>query len=235
LNNMEALVKYQEAELKYDKLEAKLRNTPASKRFSKVRQFLEDQKRILRRMMAAVESRRSAIAATSQRFDLYEKRYEDGIAKFEKSKKEDPDELAKFSQYFEQLTARIAQERREFARLVHALEKEEAQLSDMRIKIAKARKEYDELKATVEKERAEAQESLQAAKAAADALAKNVDPQLLEAYRQVRRNHALAVVEVVGNKCSGCNMELPAVADRRLREQELVECDNCGRILYISN
>ncbi len=57
----------------------------------------------------------------------------------------------------------------------------------------------------------------------------------MEAYRQVKRNHALAVVEVVGNKCSGCNMELPAVADRRLREQELVECDNRGRILYLLN
>ncbi len=105
----------------------------------------------------------------------------------------------------------------------------------MRVRIAKARKEYDELKATVEKERADAQESLKTAKEAAAALAKAVDPQLLEAYRQVKRNHALAVVEVVGNKCSGCNMELPAVADRRLREQELVECDNCGRILYLLN
>lgn len=235
MNNMEALLKYQEADLQYDKLEASLKNSPASKRFAKVRQFLEDQKRVLQRMMAAVESRRKTIDATAERFDLYEKRYKDGIAKFENANKEDPNELAKFTQYFEQLTARIAQERREFQQLVHALEKEEAQLSDMRIKIAKARKEYDELKAAVEKERAEAQESLTAAKAAADALAKDVDPKLMEAYRHVRRNHSLAVVEVVGNKCSGCNMELPAVADRRLREQELVECDNCGRILYLSN
>lgn len=235
MNNMEALLNYQEADIQYDKLEASLKNTPASKRFAKVRQFLEDQKRVLQRMMAAVESRRKTIDATAERFDLYEKRYKDGVSKFEAAAKEDPDELAKFSQYFDQLTARIAQERREFAQLVHALEKEETQLSDMRVRIAKARKEYDELKATVEKERADAQESLKAAKEAADALAKAVDPQLLEAYRQVRRNHSAAVVEVVGNKCSGCNMELPAVADRRLREQELVECDNCGRILYLAN
>ncbi len=235
MNNMEALLKYQEADIQHDKLKAGLKNSPASKRFAKVRQFLEDQKRVLQRMMAAVESRRKTIDATSERFDLYEKRYKDGVAKFEAANKEDPEELDKFSQYFDQLTARIAQERREFAQLVHALEKEETQLSDMRVRIAKARKEYDELKAAVEKERAEAQESLKAAKDAADALAKAVDPQLLEAYRQVKRNHAFAVVEVVGNKCSGCNMELPAVADRRLREQELVECDNCGRILYLSN
>lgn len=235
MNNMEALLKYQEADLQYDKLEANLKNTPASKRFAKVRQFLEDQKRVLQRMMAAVESRKKTIDATAERFDLYEKRYKDGIAKFENANKEDPNELAKFSHYFEQLTARIAQERREFAQLVHTLEKEEAQLADMRVKIVKARKEYDELKVTVEQERAEAQESLMAAKAAAEELAKNVDPKLLEAYRQVRRNHAVAVVEVVGNKCSGCNMELPAVVDRKLREQELVECDNCGRILYLAN
>ena len=39
--------------------------------------------------------------------------------------------------------------------------------------------------------------------------------------------------EVQGSKCSGCNMELPAVSMRKLKEQELVECDNCGRLLYL--
>ncbi len=112
MNNMEALLNYQEADIQYDKLEANLKNTPASKRFAKVRQFLEDQKRVLQRMMAAVESRRKTIDATAERFDLYEKRYKDGIAKFEAADKDDPEELAKFSQYFDQLTTRIAQERR---------------------------------------------------------------------------------------------------------------------------
>ncbi len=235
MNNMEPLLKYQDADIHREKLESNLKNTPASKRFAKIRQFLEDQKRILRRMVAAVESRRKTIDDTSARFDLYEKRYKDGYAKFEASSKEDPDDLAKFSQYFDQLTTRIAQERREFAQLVHALEKEESQLSDMRVKIAKAMKEYEELKVTVEKERADAQGNIKAAKTEADALAKGVDPKLMEAYLQVKRNHPLAVVEVVDNKCTGCNMQLPAVVDRKLREQELVECDNCGRILYLAN
>ena len=233
MSYMDALLKYQEADIRYDKIETALKGSAASKRLAKVRQFLEEQKRVLMKMNAAVDERRAIIRSTSERFDVYEKRYQEGAEKFEKADKENPDEVGKFSRYFDQLAARIASERREFTQLVNALEKEEKLLSDMRIRIAKARKEYDELKATVEKERADAKDELAAAKAQCDALAQDVDPKLLEAYQSIRRNHPVVVVEVVDNKCSGCNMELPAVAARKLREHELVECDNCGRILYI--
>lgn len=233
LSKMEALLKYQQADVKADKIERDLRNSEASKRLVKVRQFLEDQKRVLQRMMASVDVRRKAIESTAQRFDVYEKRYEEGMEKYEKADKENLEEMAKYTRYFDQLTARIAQERKEFAQLVHTLEKENNQLADMRIRIAKARKEYDDLKAAVEAERAAAQGDIEAARAEANALAKDVDSALLEAYTRVKRNHAVPVAEVQQNKCTGCNMELPAVVARRLRESEVVECDNCGRILYV--
>ena len=141
--------------------------------------------------------------------------------------------MAKYTRYFDQLNARVAQERKEFAQLVHTLEKENNQLSDMRIRIAKARKEYDELKAVVEEERAKVQGEIDAAKAERERLAADVEPALMEAYQLVKRNHAVPVTEVQQNKCTGCNMELPAVVARRLRDKEIVECDNCGRILFV--
>lgn len=232
---MEALLKYQEADVQADKIERTLRGSEASRRLAKVRQFLEEQKRVLQRMMASVDARRKTIEVTSQRFDIYEKRYEEGMEKYEKADKTNLEEMAKYTRYFDQLTARIAQERKEFAQLVHTLEKEDNQLADMRIRIAKARKEYDELKAAVEAERAAAQGDIDAARAKCDALAADVAPELMEAYQRVKRNHAVPVAEVQKNRCTGCNMELPAVVARKLRDQEIVECDNCGRILYVKN
>lgn len=234
MSDMKDLLRYQEADIRYDKLEAALRSSQNSKRLAKVRQFLEEQKSVLQKMTASVETRKQAIQATSDRFDLYEKRYRETMEKYQTVDKEDLETVAKYSRYFDQLSARIAAERREFTQFVNVLEKEERQLADMRIKIAKARKEYDDLKVQVEEERAASKDELDAARAEADGLAAAVDPTMLEEYKRVKRNHAVPVAEVVGNKCSGCNMELPAVALRKLKEQEMVECDNCGRLLYVT-
>lgn len=173
-----------------DKFEAGLRNSATYKRLSKLRSYLEDQKRILQKMNAAVEVRRQTIASTSERFDLYEKRYQDGMAKYENIDKENLEEISRYRKYFDQLAARVAQERKDFAQIVHVLEKEEAQLAEMRIAIARARKEYDEVKAKYEEERSAAQGRLDELRAVAQKASETVEPPLLEAYRRVKRNHS---------------------------------------------
>lgn len=235
MSNLETLWKFQEADVECDKFEAGLRNSATYKRLSKLRSYLEDQKRILQKMNAAVEVRRQTIASTSERFDLYEKRYQEGMAKYENIDKENLEEISRYRKYFDQLAARVAQERKDFAQIVHVLEKEEAQLAEMRITIARARKEYDEVKAKYEEERSAAQGQLDELRAVAQKASETVEPPLLEAYRRVKRNHSVPVALVNGNKCGGCNMELPAVVARRLKEQDIVECDNCGRILYLQD
>ena len=115
MSGMNELLSYQEADVRFDKLEAALRASQNSKRLAKVRQFLEEQKGVLQKMTASVEGRRQAIQATSDRFDLYEKRYQETMEKYQTANKEDLETVAKYSRYFDQLAARIASERREFA------------------------------------------------------------------------------------------------------------------------
>jgi predicted nucleic acid-binding Zn-ribbon protein len=234
MGKLEALWNYQAADMEYDKCEQALRQSPNYKRYAKVHKYLADQRRILQNMTDAVDSRRSQIDLTQQHLDLLLKRYEDGIAKFEAVDKTNLSEVERFRKYFEQLHARLAQERREFQELAGALEKEDAQLNDMRVKLSRARKEYDELKAVLAQERAEKQQELDTLQKAAEEAAKSVEPAVLEKYKASKRSHSMPVAKVLGNKCGGCNMELPAVLSRKLKEgTEIVECDNCGRILYL--
>ncbi len=177
MNNMEALLNYQEADIQYDKLEANLKNTLPASALPRFANF-EDQKRVLQRMMAAVESRRKTIDATAERFDLYEKRYKDGIAKFEAADKDDPEEFAKFSQYFDQLTTRIAQERRESSPSWFTPLKRRRPSFRYARQNRQSQEGIRRAEGDGGKERADAQESLKTAKEAAAALAKAVDPQL---------------------------------------------------------
>ena len=62
---------------------------------------------------------------------------------------------------------------------------------------------------------------------------RQVDPTFLAKYKKARVHHSMPVVPVVNEKCSGCNMSIPMAVIKKLSSQETVmECENCGRILY---
>ena len=46
----------------------------------------------------------------------------------------------------------------------------------------------------------------------------------------------MPLAEVKEGKCSGCNMALPSLTIRKLVNEDMIlECENCGRMLYADN
>ena len=41
------------------------------------------------------------------------------------------------------------------------------------------------------------------------------------------------MAKINGDRCGGCNMTLPAAVLGRLNGGQIVECDNCGRMLFV--
>ena len=84
---------------------------------------------------------------------------------------------------------------------------------------------------------AELKKSLKDKKDAVDleleALKKQVDETLMDRYLKKRGDKMYPVVyEVRGNACGACNMELPAAELNSLKKGEVIDCSNCGRMLY---
>jgi predicted nucleic acid-binding Zn-ribbon protein len=65
--------------------------------------------------------------------------------------------------------------------------------------------------------------------------AEGVTPELLAMYDRIRRQlGGIGAAPLVGNHCGGCHLVLPATELDRLKYQsadDVVTCDNCGRIL----
>ena len=63
---------------------------------------------------------------------------------------------------------------------------------------------------------------------------KKVDPALLSRYENIKRRRAgVAVAQVVGNTCRGCNRNIPPQLGIVLQRADSVEtCPNCHRIIY---
>ncbi len=105
------------------------------------------------------------------------------------------------------------------------IEAEEARLRDaasrLRESVAAAETVIDAEAATVKAER--------------DALAATLPGELAERYEALRaRLGGTGAAPLVGNRCEGCHLELPAAEVdriRRLPDDVLVTCEQCGRIL----
>lgn len=65
-------------------------------------------------------------------------------------------------------------------------------------------------------------------------LATDIDPQIVETYRELRRQRGTAVAKVEQGICRGCRISLPVSELQRARSGSLVRCSSCGRILFLA-
>ncbi len=66
-----------------------------------------------------------------------------------------------------------------------------------------------------------------------DSLKGAVDGALMETYLKKRAGKMYPIVyEIRGNSCGACNMELSGAELDKLKKGQVVECGNCGRMLY---
>jgi predicted nucleic acid-binding Zn-ribbon protein len=142
--------------------------------------------------------------------------------------------------------------------LLHEIEGAEAEIRKAEDKVLdhmEASEEHDRQVKAAEKALAEAERTAKAAReqlaaarsategeqarlrAERETAASAVPKSLYERYRlYAPRHHGVAIATVDGETCSGCRVHLRPYLVQRLRRQdseELVECESCGRMLYL--
>ncbi len=119
---------------------------------------------------------------------------------------------------------------------VKKLNKINIDLEKMAVNVPRAKKEYTKLKKLYDAELTAVKEQTLPFKRELMAIEKNIDKALIKKYNQIAKSHAIALVEMKGRMCMGCNMELSASIARRISESENpMECENCGRLLFVKS
>ncbi|HUJ41602.1 MAG TPA: C4-type zinc ribbon domain-containing protein [Candidatus Acidoferrales bacterium] len=102
--------------------------------------------------------------------------------------------------------------------------------------LAEAETSAKSSRAAIEAERATLAAQQSALRADRDSAASAVPPALLDRYRiYAPRHHGVAVATLDGEACSGCRVHLRPHVVQRLKRPEndqIVECESCGRMLY---
>jgi hypothetical protein len=61
-----------------------------------------------------------------------------------------------------------------------------------------------------------------------------IDPPAIALYDKLRKERGTAVAKIEQGRCCGCRISLSTTELQRARGNKLVQCSNCGRILFLS-
>lgn len=235
MSRWEPLLAVQEHDTTADQLEHRRRTHPARAELEAAMAEL-----------AALEGTATEVEAERKDLARVQQRLEDEIASLRaKAEQHDktlysgsvgnPRELQALQDEIGALQRRASQLEDQELEVMEQLEPVDGRLADL----GRQREELDQRAASLRAQIAEAEVDIDAeldrVRAERAAVAATVEPELLAEYEQLRpRTGGIAIARLVNGHCGGCHLALSAVElDRikRLPEDELVHCEECGRLL----
>jgi uncharacterized protein len=116
------------------------------------------------------------------------------------------------------------------------LEKEDklsAESEILRVKLAEIRTDFNEYKAVSNKKINDAKKAIEKAKHVIEIKEKEVPEQLMREFNKIKEIKGSGAAVVEKGVCKGCKMKVSALTlDEIKKGQNIVYCDNCGRILF---
>lgn len=98
---------------------------------------------------------------------------------------------------------------------------------------AKCNKLIAERKAVVDNLMASMKDKVAEIKGRMKELASKIPADVLIKYNNARKSNRLPiVVPLNGSNCSGCGMDLPSSETAAIKENTIIDCPNCGRLIY---
>jgi len=107
------------------------------------------------------------------------------------------------------------------------VEKNEKLLAELEAKLARKQSESEQIAK-------EAETALTSLKAEKEKISDGIDSAFLKKYGTIKKARGNVVIEMNGGSCSGCHIAVPPLLGIKvLKQEEMVFCPNCQRILYV--
>lgn len=230
---LEPLWTYQKADMALSRFENGLKKSPVRNKLLSVRNGMVEQQNRAKKWEADLRAAHEDCARIEGEISSVQAQVQNFAKEVESCDTEDLRQLRIVIRAMEECNKTLEAMTRELQAAKKLADSAEATVRDIRGKLAAGKKEFDALKAQHDAELKEASPELERLRAEAKRLMAQVDPQLLERYQKIKKTRMNPVAKVANEQCSGCNMALPSLMMRRLRAgEQVVECENCGRILY---
>lgn len=229
---IEQLLKYQDVDAGLRKIETELSSSEARKKAVSAKKYLESVDETVEKLDVKAAELAHIYETLQNESKILGDQREEFVGALEHAEDENAlNYLAKKADELYVKVKSLAQEANKVAEAMQSVYKEYANIRG-NIKTAQTQyaengKIYNELKASKQDERSRIEKEL-------SGLEKEVEPKLMERYKAKRAAKIFPILyEARENVCGACNMELPKSVLAQLKNGEVIECDQCGRLLYL--
>lgn len=230
---LDVLWKYQQVDVEVDKYENEMRNDPDRQKLLKHRTFLVDQQNAMKKLENDVSIMADRLEAVRDEAQRLEAQLADQKARFIDNPTEDIETVREGLKQIQRTCDLLTRYEQELQKLRKDADTRDRQQREIRVRAAKVKAEFDQLRGQYDQKFQQQKRKLDSLKAAADKEAQGINPDLLKRYKEIRKHCFPPMALLDGDRCGGCNMSLPSVVMRDIRSgAKLVECDNCGRIIF---
>ena len=231
---LDVLWQFMQVDMEADRFENRMRQSENRQKLIKQRNFLMEQQANMKKLENEVAVMQDRLEAVRDEADRLEKVLSSLTAEIEANPPQSAEEAQARMESVQKVGDSLARYEQELVKMRKDAEAKDRQQKEVRVRAAKTKAEYDALKGVYDKEYKADLQTLHEMRARTEAESKKVDPDLLERYRNIKQHCTPPMAKLVDGQCSGCFMSLPSATLLELKAGErIVECDNCGRILYM--
>jgi hypothetical protein len=154
-------------------------------------------------------------------------------AKLYGGKVKNPKELVNLDLESKELHKVIRQKEDALLELMSEVEDIQARAEGSNQELKQVSQEWHRKQQSLTRRKSEVEAELASFQQSRQELAAEISPEALALYDEVRTAKEQAVAKVGRGRCQGCHISLPTTQWQKAKAGNLVQCDSCGRILYV--
>lgn len=145
----------------------------------------------------------------------------------------DPKELVNLEKEVKGLKSQIRTKEDALLGLMSQVEEIEAKVKTTAEEVERLKREWEQRQETFGPRKSEIETVLAKLRGDRDGLAQQIDSEAFNIYERIRLTRGQAVVKVERGRCLGCHITVSTSQWQKAKAGDLIQCNNCSRILYL--
>jgi predicted nucleic acid-binding Zn-ribbon protein len=145
----------------------------------------------------------------------------------------DPKELVNLEKEVKGLKSQIRTKEDALLGSMSQVEEVEAEVKTIAEEVEQLKQEWEQRQETLRPEKSEVETVLAKLSEERNGLVQQIDSAVLNTYEQLKLTRGQAVVKVERGRCLGCHITVPTSQWQKAKAGDLIQCNNCSRILYL--
>jgi len=145
----------------------------------------------------------------------------------------DPKELVNLEKEVKGLKNQIRTKEDALLGLMSQVEEIEAKVKTTTEELERLKREWEQRQVTFRPRKSEIETVLAKLRGDRNGLAQQIDSEAFYIYERIRLTRGQAVVKVERGRCLGCHITVPTSQWQKAKAGDLIQCNNCSRILYL--